>query len=134
VTVTALIALILAAVGVYAVMAYEVAARYELAVRFARGASPARLFRAVVGQSLVLGIAGTAIGVAVALLAARAVRSLLYGVDAADIRIFAAGTGLLLVVRARGLLAPGPPRRAGGSADVESEAVTLSSRPRSLSR
>ena len=98
-TLFAFMAVLLAAVGVYAVMAYEVAERrYELAVRFALGATPGRLFRAVAGQSLALGIAGTAIGVVAASLATRAVRSLLYGVDAADYRIFVTGAALLLAV------------------------------------
>jgi predicted permease len=103
----AITATLLSAIGVYSVLGYEVGyRRRELAVRSALGADPARLFRAVVGRSAVLGIAGLAIGAAVALPATRALDSLLFEVDRADPVSFAASAGLMLIVTLVGASLP----------------------------
>jgi putative ABC transport system permease protein len=74
----AVLALLLAAAGMYAVMAVAVAARErEFGVRMALGAAPARLLRLVLGGGLVQIAVGLAVGVAIALAAAHAVAVLL---------------------------------------------------------
>ena len=84
-TVFALLALLVAAVGVYGVMAYLFSQRlHELGVRMALGARAADVVRLVLGAGVrVLGI-GVALGVMGALAAGRFVQSLLYGVSARD--------------------------------------------------
>jgi putative ABC transport system permease protein len=78
----AAVAVTLAVVGVYGVMAYTVSQRLtEIGVRMAIGASPANVISMVVRQGIVLAVAGVSIGLAAAALAARAVQSLLF-VDA----------------------------------------------------
>lgn len=81
----AALALLLACVGLYAVMATSVAARrHEFGVRAALGASPARLLRQVLlesGRQIALGLA---IGLAVALAGSRVLQGFLFGVGAAD--------------------------------------------------
>jgi hypothetical protein len=80
-----LLALLLASVGLYGLMAYSVnRRRSELGVRLAIGASPRSLGWLVVRDTLVLVAAGSVAGVAGALAAARAVRALLYGVEPRD--------------------------------------------------
>ena len=75
--------------GVLATLTTLVAERRrEMAIRSAIGASPTRLVRAVVGQGLVLIVAGLVVGLAGAGLAARALSSLLYGVAPFDLRTF----------------------------------------------
>ena len=79
------LALVLAAVGVYGVLAYGVAQRrFDLAVRIALGARPISISCGVLGEGLVLAGVGAAVGVAVALALSGLVRSLLYGVEPGD--------------------------------------------------
>jgi len=78
-------ALALAAVGIYGVMAQFVAQRtHEIGVRVALGAGARDVLRLVLGQGIRLALLGTAIGIVVAAGATRLVRSLLYGVSTAD--------------------------------------------------
>jgi len=78
-------ALALAAVGIYGVMAQFVAQRtHEIGVRVALGASARDVLRLVLGQGIRLALLGTAIGIVVAAGATRLVQSLLYGVSTAD--------------------------------------------------
>jgi ABC-type antimicrobial peptide transport system permease subunit len=112
-TLFALMAIALAAVGVYGVLSYEVTERrHELAVRSAVGASPRRIFRDVVRRSLTMGGAGAALGVVMALLVTRFLSSLLFEVGPGDPASFLVGAGLLLVVVL--LAAYVPARRASG--------------------
>jgi predicted permease len=89
-------ALLLAAIGIYGVLSYTVAQRTgEIGVRMALGASRANVLRLVVAQGLGVAVAGIAIGTVGALGLARALASLLYGVDGRDPLIFG-GSALLL--------------------------------------
>jgi len=78
-------ALLLAAIGLYAVMAAHVRQRYaELGVRMALGATARDVRRLVLGEGLRLAVAGAAVGMAGALAAGRALRALLFGVTPLD--------------------------------------------------
>ncbi len=95
----AALALLLAAVGVYGVMAYSVSQRTsEIGVRLALGAGERQIFRLVVGDSLGLAAVGLACGAAGALVAGRAIQSLLFGVGSGDPATYAAMAALLLAV------------------------------------
>ena len=79
------VGLLLAALGLYGVVAYSVAQRTrEIGVRIALGAAPRDVVRMVVGQSARLAGAGVAVGIALAIAASRALVPLLYGVSALD--------------------------------------------------
>jgi putative ABC transport system permease protein len=93
----AVIALLLAAVGIYGVMSHLVTQRTrEIGIRMAMGAQAADVLRMVVGQGMKLAIAGTVIGVALAVAIARVISSMLFGVTARDPLTFAA-TSLVLI-------------------------------------
>jgi putative ABC transport system permease protein len=79
------IALVLASVGVFGVMSYSVSERaHEIGVRMSLGAQTGDILRMVLRGGMLLTIAGLAIGLPVALLLARALAALLFGVEAAD--------------------------------------------------
>jgi predicted permease len=79
------VALFLAALGIYGVLAYFVSQRSrELGIRLALGARPAALFRLVVGQGLRPVIAGAVCGVVGAMAVTRLMRTLLFGVEPID--------------------------------------------------
>lgn len=81
----AALALVLAAIGVYGVMAYSVTQRtQEFGIRMALGASSGSVLRTVLGQALRMALIGLAAGIAGALVATRALASLLFGVTPAD--------------------------------------------------
>ena len=105
----ALLAVGLALVGIYGVTSYAVAQRQrELGIRLALGAGPKDVMRLLVGESLIRVAIGVALGLAIALVASRALVSMLYGVQRWDPLTFA-GTALLLGVVA--LLATWLPAR-----------------------
>ncbi len=92
----AAIALLLAAIGIYGVIAYGVARRtQEMGIRLALGAQRADLLRLVVGQGLRLTIIGIGAGLAGAFVVRRLFSSLLFGVSALD-PLTLAGTSILL--------------------------------------
>lgn len=94
----AVLAVLLAAVGVYGVISYSVAQRrQEIGVRMALGAQRGDVLRLVVRQALGLALAGVAVGAGLALALTRFLVSLVYGVSASDPLTFAA-VGLLLVL------------------------------------
>jgi predicted permease len=87
----AVVSLVLAVVGAYGVMAYTVSARTpELGVRIALGATPRDVLTLVVGQGITTSALGIAAGIVVALLASRAIRGLLYGIEPTDVTTFCA--------------------------------------------
>ena len=80
-----MLALVLAAVGLYGVMAFAVTARTrEIGIRMALGASSGRVLIQVLRESAVLTVIGIALGMSGALWAARLVRTFLYGLSATD--------------------------------------------------
>jgi putative ABC transport system permease protein len=93
------LALILAAIGIYGVMAYTVALRtQEIGIRMALGAQQADVLRLVLGQGARIAFFGVAIGLATAAALARALSSLLFSVSASDPMTFAAVAILLIAV------------------------------------
>ena len=93
------IALVLALLGVYGVMAYMIAGRTrEIGLRLALGAGARDIVRLVLGQAVPLVLAGAAIGTAVALCLKQPLTPLLVGVSARDFWTFAAVAILLVVV------------------------------------
>ena len=83
------VALVLAAIGVYGVLAYSVSQRIpELGVRMAMGASRRDVFKLVLGQGARLTVLGVLAGVLAALAVTRLMQSLLFGVEAADPMVF----------------------------------------------
>ena len=94
-----LLALILAAVGIYGVIAYTTRQRaHEIAIRIAVGAQRADVFRLVLGQGLVLTLAGLAVGIAASLALTRYLKSVLFGVTASDLLTYVAVALLLCLV------------------------------------
>ena len=92
-------ALLLAVAGLYGVMAYAVTRRTgELGIRIALGASPGNVLRLVLRQGILIALAGTAMGVGGALALTRTLRSLLFGLSAADPITFVAVALFLIVV------------------------------------
>jgi putative ABC transport system permease protein len=85
------LALLLAAVGLYGVMAYSVAGRTkEIGIRMALGAGRGRVRRMVLADGLTLAAAGTLAGLLVSAACMRLMRSLLYGVSDTDPLVYAA--------------------------------------------
>jgi len=93
------LALIVAAIGLYGVIGYNVAQRmHELGVRVALGASSPDVVRLVVGQGVRFAVAGIALGSGLALVAGRWIQPLLFEQSARDGRVFGAVGGVLLAV------------------------------------
>lgn len=94
-----LLALILAAVGVYGVLAYTTRQRtHELGIRMALGAEPRGIFALVLRQGVILAASGIAIGLALSFVLTRALASVLFGVSATDPLTYAAVSGVLIAV------------------------------------
>jgi putative ABC transport system permease protein len=95
----AVLALVLASVGLYGVVAYAVAQRtQEFGIRMALGAQQRDVLRLVLGQGLKLALLGVAIGIAAALGLARLLVSLLFGVEPTDPMTIAGVSFLLTAV------------------------------------
>jgi ABC-type antimicrobial peptide transport system permease subunit len=93
------LALVLAAVGLYSVIAYNVARRkQELAVRMALGARAGNVIRLVVSEGLLFAASGAALGGAIALAAGRWLEPLLFDQPARDPVVFGTVAGALLLV------------------------------------
>jgi predicted permease len=95
----AALALVLASLGVYSVMAYLVAFRTsEIGLRMALGASPASVMRMVLGHSRRLTLVGIGLGIAGALVVSRLMQQALFEVDPADPLVYIAVSVILLLV------------------------------------
>ncbi|MEK6325693.1 MAG: FtsX-like permease family protein [Acidobacteriota bacterium] len=79
------LALVLASVGIYGVIAYSVTQRtHEIGIRVALGAQSSHVIKLVVGRGMAVVLAGVAIGLAGSLALTRVMTSLLYGVSTTD--------------------------------------------------
>jgi predicted permease len=93
------LALVLAAVGIYGVMSYMVAGRTrEIGLRMALGARGGNVRSLILRQGMMLALIGSMIGLAIAFLATRLLKSVLYGVSAIDPTTFVGVTVLLGIV------------------------------------
>jgi putative ABC transport system permease protein len=94
-----ILALVLAGLGIYGVMAFSVAQRtHEIGVRMALGARPGSVLKMVMAHGLKIAVAGLAIGLAGALALSRVVASLLYGVRPWDALTFVVTSALLVLI------------------------------------
>jgi predicted lysophospholipase L1 biosynthesis ABC-type transport system permease subunit len=101
------LALILAALGLYGVLAFVVSQRTrEIGIRIAIGAKPDDVFRMVVRQGLTLTIIGILLGLAAAYGLGSAMSGLLFGVSASDPLILGAGSALMLLTALAACLIP----------------------------
>jgi predicted permease len=93
------LAIVLASIGIYGVLSYVVSSRTrEIGLRMALGATHRRILAMILRQGLRLSLAGVAVGVVLALVAARAIRSMLFAVEPYDLLTLTAITLLLLAV------------------------------------
>ena len=107
------LALFLAVVGLYGVIAHSVARRtHEFGVRMALGAERGKILRQVLQEGWIMGLTGIAIGIMGSLALGRLIESLLYGVPAADPLTFAIVSAVLIGVT---LLAASVPARRAAS-------------------
>jgi predicted permease len=113
-----LLALVLACVGIYGIMAYSVAnRRNEIGIRLALGAQPGQVRGMILRESTLLAVAGIVVGVAAALLLTRLVKSMLYGIGPYDPLTLSAGVLVLLAVALAASWIPA--RRAAGVEPME---------------
>lgn len=109
------LALVLATLGIYGVIAYSVTQRtHEIGIRMALGAHPGDVLRMVVRQGITLGGIGVALGIAGALGTTGFLATQLYGVKPSDPLVLAAVSGALIIIA---LLASYIPARRAASAD-----------------
>jgi ABC-type antimicrobial peptide transport system permease subunit len=101
------VALLLAAIGLYGVMAFQVSARTrEIGVRMALGAGRWQVVRMVISQALLVVAIGVALGIPFALAGARSLRALLYGITPFDPAPLASGAAVLVIVGALAAVIP----------------------------
>ena len=113
-----MVALLLAAIGLYGVVAFAVARRTaEMGVRLALGASRGTVLRLMLLDSAKVIVPGACVGMAAALAATRFVESILYGLKPTDPATIVAAMALLLAVAAIAVYIPA--RRAAGIDPVE---------------
>jgi ABC-type antimicrobial peptide transport system permease subunit len=103
----AVIALLLAAIGIHGLLAFTVASRArEIGVRIALGAKTRDIIWMVMGRSAMLTAVGAIIGAAVAYAAGRSMHAVLFGVDPANLAVFAAAIALAALMALAGSLWP----------------------------
>jgi ABC-type antimicrobial peptide transport system permease subunit len=103
----ALLAVVLAGIGLYGVMAYAVSqSRREFGLRMALGAAPMQLFRLVISNGLALTTAGIVLGAAAALGSTRLLGYMLYKVSPRDPVAFASALVVMLVAAVAACLLP----------------------------
>jgi len=101
------VAMLLASIGLYGVIAYSVARRTrEIAIRMALGAQPSAVVGLVMRQGLGIAAVGVGVGAVLALGAAKAVAGALYGVSFVDPLAWSSAVGLLFFVAALANLLP----------------------------
>ena len=106
-TIFALLALVLAAVGIYGVMAYAVGRRArEIGIRLALGARDAEIYGLVLREGLAVAAIGIAIGLGASFVLTRVVSKLLYGVSATDGATFVGVPLILLAIAALACIVP----------------------------
>ncbi|HSK63328.1 MAG TPA: ABC transporter permease [Pyrinomonadaceae bacterium] len=99
ISIFAIVALLLASIGIYGVVSYSVSQQtHYIGVRMALGASPSDILTMVLKQGLVLALAGVVIGVLAALVLMRLLRTLLFEVSSNDVATFALVAGGLFVI------------------------------------
>jgi putative ABC transport system permease protein len=102
-----LLALIVAAIGIYSTVSYGVTQRtHEFGVRLALGAHIGDVLRLVIGEGLRTVAIGVVIGIGLALAAGRLIASLLYGIEPTNVYVISGVAVVLLVVSAVAALAP----------------------------
>jgi predicted permease len=103
----AVLVLTLAAIGLFGIVSYAVAARTsEFGLSLALGAPRSRVAAGVIAEALLPVVAGIAIGLPLAMLTARAAQRLLFGVTPADATSYVVGAGALVVVAAAAAWVP----------------------------
>jgi len=106
-----LLAIILASVGLYGIMAFTVARRTrDIGIRMALGAGRSKIVRQVLSETLILMVIGIAVGVPIALAGTRLIKSMLFGLGAVDPVAIVAACAILAVIA--GLAGYIPARRA----------------------
>ncbi len=95
----AIVATLLAAVGIYGVVSFLVSQRTrEIAIRTALGATPADILRGIMKQGLLLLLAGVVVGLMAAAAVTRLIQSMLYGVSPTEPAVFVAAVALLSLI------------------------------------
>jgi ABC-type antimicrobial peptide transport system permease subunit len=103
----AALALVLACIGVYGVLAYSVEQRTrEIGIRVAIGASPSEVTRMILGQGLRLGLLGLAAGIGLAVVLGRLLQTLLYGANPLSPVVYAVTSAALLFIAVAACIIP----------------------------
>jgi len=106
-TAFAILALLIACVGLYGTMSYDIARRTgEIGIRIALGAQRGDILRAVLSKGFLLLAIGTAIGLCASLALTQLVASEIWGISATDLRTFVAVTGVITIVGLVACLVP----------------------------
>jgi len=101
------LAVILAAVGLYGMMAYAVVQRTrEIGIRIALGATRDRIARSVLGRGALLGVTGAVAGLLLAVWATKLIEGSLFGVERFDAMTFVTGGALLVIIAVVACVAP----------------------------